>query len=121
MRQQRVMAIIALKEMEVGKRESGEELLEDLHEDMERVFECHEVRGRFERHVRLLPTKPAFEVRSTTASAFVTSTMHAGCHHQPCTTSTHACAKLRMLLADFASWREYHICMPSALFACMHA
>lgn len=62
-RQQRVMAVIALKEMEIGARERGEELQEDLHEDMEIVFECHEVRGKFERHVRLLPTKPAFEVR----------------------------------------------------------
>lgn len=61
-RQQRVMAIIALKEMEIEKRERGEDLFEDLHEDMEHVYECYEERGVFERHVRLLPTKPMFEV-----------------------------------------------------------
>ena len=64
MRQQRVMAIIALKEMEISMREAGEELLEDVHEDMEHVFECYEERGTFERHVVLLPTKPMFEVCS---------------------------------------------------------
>lgn len=63
-RQQRVMAIIALKELEMSKREAGEELFEELHEDMEHVYECYEERGTFERHVVLLPTKPAFEVRS---------------------------------------------------------
>lgn len=61
-RQQRVMAIIALKELEDEREAKGEELAYDLHAFMAELHGCHETRGHFERHVRLLPTKPAFEV-----------------------------------------------------------
>jgi hypothetical protein len=61
-RQQRVMAVIALKEMEDEARSKGEELAEDVHFAMQEIHGRHERRGHFERHVRLLPTRPAFEV-----------------------------------------------------------
>lgn len=61
-RQQRVMAILALKEMEHKAKEDGEELHEELADIMENdVFKCYEAEGVGERHVKILPQQPKFK------------------------------------------------------------
>ena len=70
-RQQRVMAILALREIEEEERAAGEDMLDELQDVMEgslidgsedSVWGCNEVRGTGERHVRLLKRYPAYEV-----------------------------------------------------------
>lgn len=60
-REERVMAIVALQQLEVEKRERGEPLLDDLQAYVDAAVGANEMRGTGERHIRLLPTRPAFE------------------------------------------------------------
>ncbi len=61
-RQERVMAIVALQQLEVEKRERGEPLFDRLQAYADEAVGANEMRGTGERHIRLLPTRPAFEV-----------------------------------------------------------
>ena len=56
------MAIVALQQLEVEKRERGEPLLDGLQAFADAAVGANEMRGTGERHIRLLPTRPAFEV-----------------------------------------------------------
>ena len=58
------MAIVALQQMDAEARERGDPLFDDLQEMADRMYGATEMRGTGERHIRLLPTKPAFEVRT---------------------------------------------------------
>ena len=56
------MAVVALQQLESKKRERGEPLLDDLQAFADAEVGANEMRGTGERHIRLLPTRPAFEV-----------------------------------------------------------
>ena len=64
MRQQRVAAVIALREMEYKARAEGTPLYDDLQAKMDAVHGCSRLEGTGERHVRLLPSRPMFEARA---------------------------------------------------------
>ena len=56
------MAVVALQQIEAEAREQGQPLLDDLQDTMDGLQGATEMRGTGERHIRLLPTKPIFEV-----------------------------------------------------------
>ena len=58
------MAIVALQQMDAEARERGDPLFDDLQEMADSMHGATEMRGTGERHIRLLPTKPVFEVRT---------------------------------------------------------
>lgn len=62
-REERVMAIVALQQLDAEARERGDPLWDDLQALADQVVGATEMRGTGERHIRLLPTRPAFEVR----------------------------------------------------------
>jgi len=62
-RQQRVMAIIALKQLERDAAAAGEPVHHELSEYFEAAWQAFGDVGVGERHVRLLPAYPAWEVR----------------------------------------------------------
>ena len=61
------MAIVALQRIEAEAREQGQPLLDDLQDTMDALQGATEMRGTGERHIRLLPTKPIFEVSASPA------------------------------------------------------
>ena len=61
------MAIVALQHIEAKAREQGQPLLDDLQDTMDGLQGATEMRGTGERHIRLLPTKPIFEVAPSPA------------------------------------------------------
>ena len=60
-RQQRVAAVIALREEETLARARGDELYDALAARMDAMYVCDRLEGTGERHVKLLPTAPRFE------------------------------------------------------------
>ena len=60
-RQQRVAAIIALREEETLARARGDKLHDELAAKMDFIYGCDRLEGTGERHVKLLPTAPKFE------------------------------------------------------------
>ena len=61
------MAVVALQQIEAAAREQGQPLLDDLQDTMDGLQGATEMRGTGERHIRLLPTKPIFEVSPSPA------------------------------------------------------
>ena len=61
------MAIVALQHIEAKARDQGEPLLDELQDTMAGLQGATEMRGTGERHIRLLPTKPIFEVAPSPA------------------------------------------------------
>ena len=61
------MAVVALQQIEAEAREQGQPLLDDLQDAMDGLQGATEMRGTGERHIRLLPTKPIFEVSPSPA------------------------------------------------------
>ncbi len=61
------MAVVALQQIEAEAREQGQPLLDDLQDTMDGLQGATEMRGTGERHIRLLPTKPIFEVSASPA------------------------------------------------------
>ena len=60
-RQQRVMAILALKELEAASPDAQDPELEELRNRMEgAVWGCHEATGSGERHIVTVPSYPAY-------------------------------------------------------------
>lgn len=60
-RQQRVMAILALKEREQQAREAGQPLYTQLAEFFEDMHDAHETRGSGEKHHVVLPSYPNYK------------------------------------------------------------
>lgn len=63
-REERVMAVVALQHMEAEARARGDPVFDDLQAMADEAVGATEMRGTGERHIRLLPTRPAFEVRT---------------------------------------------------------
>ena len=61
------MAVVALQQIEAEARKQGQPLLDDLQDTMDGLQGATEMRGTGERHIRLLPTKPIFEVSPSRA------------------------------------------------------
>lgn len=77
-RRQRVIAILALKELEKAEEEKtgkpldlelqyavegGPGLRDDNMDGEHGIWECNQIAGTGERHVKMLPRSPAYEVR----------------------------------------------------------